>query len=103
MFALCTGVDFPGIVFVLHESTSPSMIDFCQEGGRPDRSGKVASSVIIVEPGEVETRLQQGGELADVCTMGIYIQNNGCRRDKISEYTYVERVECSDVDSAGWD
>ena len=40
--ALGTGVDFPGIVFVLHVGMPYGMIDFAQESGRAGRAGCAA-------------------------------------------------------------
>ena len=99
--ALGTGVDFPGIVFVLHVGMPWSMIDYCQESGRAGRSGEMADSVIVVEPGEVERRVREGGASVDVCAMGMFIESEGCRRGKMSEYMDGRRVECGDIDSAG--
>ncbi|KAF9729764.1 hypothetical protein PMIN01_12628 [Paraphaeosphaeria minitans] len=101
--ALGTGVNFPSIVFVLHVGMPWSMIDYCQESGRAGRSGEVADSVIIVEPGEVERRIREGGASVDVCAMGMFIESEGCRRGKMSEYMDGQRVVCSDMDSAGCD
>ncbi|KAK7179378.1 uncharacterized protein CC84DRAFT_1084769 [Paraphaeosphaeria sporulosa] len=54
--ALGTGVDFTGILFILHVGMPWSMIDYCQESGQAGRSGEAASLVIIVEQGEVARR-----------------------------------------------
>ncbi|KAL5421304.1 hypothetical protein PMIN05_012592 [Paraphaeosphaeria minitans] len=101
--ALSTRVNFPSIVFVLHVGMPWSMINYCQESGRAGRSGEVADSVIIVEPGEVERRIREGGASVDVCAMGMFIESEGCRRGKISKYIDRQRVVCSDMDSAGCD
>jgi superfamily II DNA helicase RecQ len=52
--ALGTGVDFPGVVFVLHVDVPYGMIDFAQESGRAGRAGEDVDSVIVVEQGRVE-------------------------------------------------
>ena len=38
--ALDTGVDYPGIVFVLHAGMPYGMIDYAQESGRAGRGGE---------------------------------------------------------------
>ncbi|GAB7357794.1 hypothetical protein MBLNU459_g0611t1, partial [Dothideomycetes sp. NU459] len=52
--ALGTGVDFPGVVFVLHVNLPYGMIDFAQESGRAGRGGEDVDSVIMVEEGVTE-------------------------------------------------
>lgn len=101
--ALGTGVDFPGIVFILHVGMPWSMIDYCQESGRGGRGGELVDSVIIVEQGEVERRLGQEGESVDVCAMGMFIEGSGCRRGRMSEYMDGRRVVCNNIESAGCD
>jgi superfamily II DNA helicase RecQ len=54
---LRTGVDFPGIVFVLYVSMLWSMIDFAQESGRAGRSGELVDSIILVEENSVESKI----------------------------------------------
>ncbi|KAF1359102.1 P-loop containing nucleoside triphosphate hydrolase protein, partial [Lizonia empirigonia] len=50
--ALGTGVDYPGIVYILHVRMPWSMIDYAQESGRGGRAGEVVDSVILVGHGE---------------------------------------------------
>lgn len=101
--ALGTGVDFPGVVFVLHVGVRWSMIDYAQESGRGGRAGEVTDSVIIVEQGAVERRLANSNGSADVQAIGHFIQTSGRRRGAMSEYLDGNRVECGDVDSTGCD
>lgn len=101
--ALGTGVDFPGIVFILHVGMPWSMIDFAQESGRGGRGGERVDSVIVVEHGEVERRMKQKEEDLDVQAMGIFIIGGGCRRGLMSSYLDGKQVNCNDVDSAGCD
>jgi superfamily II DNA helicase RecQ len=101
--ALGTGVDFPGIVLVVHVGMPWSMIDFAQESGRGGRGGELVDSIIVVERAEVERRLQKEEESIDVQAMGMFIQGSGCRRGMMSEYLDGQRVECNDIESAGCD
>ncbi|KAF1934618.1 P-loop containing nucleoside triphosphate hydrolase protein, partial [Clathrospora elynae] len=71
--ALGTGVDFPGIVFILHVGMPWSMIDFAQETGRGGRAGERVDLVIVVEHGEVERTMEQKEEDLDVQAMGLFI------------------------------
>ncbi|KAL2354249.1 P-loop containing nucleoside triphosphate hydrolase protein [Cryomyces antarcticus] len=54
--ALGTGVDYPGIVFVLHVGMPYGMIDFAQESGRAGRAGEAVDSIILVEDGETQRK-----------------------------------------------
>jgi superfamily II DNA helicase RecQ len=101
--ALGTGVDFPGVVFVLHVGMPWSMIDFAQESGRGGRAGETVDSVIVVEDGQVEARVQKNSDSVDVYAMGLFIQASGCRRGIMSEYLDGKRVECGDIQAAGCD
>lgn len=101
--ALGTGVDFPGIVFILHVGMPWSMTDFAQENGRGGRAGERVDSVIIVEKGEVERILKEKGDEIDVQAMSMFVTGSGCRRGLMSSYFDVKRVDCGDIESAGCD
>jgi superfamily II DNA helicase RecQ len=101
--ALGTGVDFPGIVFILHVGMPWSMIDFAQESGRGGRAGERVDSVIVVEEGEVERTIARKGEDLDVQAMGMFLTGSGCRRGLMSGYLDGKQVSCNDVESAGCD
>jgi superfamily II DNA helicase RecQ len=101
--ALGTGVDFPRIVLIVHVGMPWSMVDFAQESGRGGRAGEVVDSVLVVEQGEVERRMeQQKGEL-DVQAMGLFIIGSGCRRGLMSGYLDGKSISCNDIESAGCD
>lgn len=101
--ALGTGVDFAGIVFVLHVGMPWSMIDYAQESGRGGRAGERVDSVIVVEQGEVERTMQRKNEDLDVQAIGLFIIGNGCRRGLMSSYLDGKWVECREVEAAGCD
>jgi superfamily II DNA helicase RecQ len=46
--ALGTGVDFPGIVYIVHVCIPYGMIDFSQETGRGGRSGEAMDFIILL-------------------------------------------------------
>ncbi|KAJ9654374.1 hypothetical protein H2201_009009, partial [Coniosporium apollinis] len=96
--ALGTGVDFPGIVFVLHVGMPWAMIDFAQESGRAGRGGEAVDSVILVEEGEDERRAaKDGGSSIDVWAMAAFIQADSCRRGVMSRYLDGKEVVCTDL------
>ena len=91
--ALGTGVDFPGIVFILHVDVPYGMIDFAQESGRAGRGGEDVDAVIVVEAGRVE-RLAATMQSIDEAVIGEFVTTKSCRRAIISEYLDGSRVEC---------
>lgn len=93
--ALGTGVDFPGIVFVLHVDLPYGMIDFSQESGRAGRAGEDVDSVIVVARQRVET-LQKEMRGVDDITMGEFVTTKGCRRRIMSAYFDGTDVCCED-------
>ena len=101
--ALGTGVDFPGIMFVLHVGMPWSMIDYAQESRRGGRAGETTDSIILMEDGQVEARLAKSSGSINVHAMGLFIQGAGYRRGIISEYLDRKRVECGDIDATGCD
>ena len=101
--ALGTGLDFGGIVFILHVGMPWSLTDFAQESGRGGRGGERVDSVIVVEEGEVERTMKQKAEEMDVQAMGMFIIGEGCRRGLMSSYVDGRRVECREVEAAGCD
>ncbi|TKA79674.1 hypothetical protein B0A49_04713 [Cryomyces minteri] len=100
--ALGTGVDYAGIVFVLHVGVPYGMIDFAQESGRAGRAGEAVDSVILVEDGEVERR---DGSLPrmDESAMMAFIQASECRRKVMSGYLDGRETACLDIDCAACD
>ncbi|KAK5020230.1 hypothetical protein LTR60_000708 [Cryomyces antarcticus] len=100
--ALGTGVDYAGIVFVLHVGVPYGMVDFAQESGRAGRAGELVDSVTLVEEGEVERR---DGSLSrmDESAMVAFVQASGCRRKVMSGYLDGRETACSDIDCAACD
>jgi superfamily II DNA helicase RecQ len=101
--ALGTGVDFPGIVYILHVGMPWSMIDYAQESGRGGRAGEMVDAVVLVEKGEVERTMKQKSGDLDVQVIGVFIIGSGCRRGLMSGYLDGRRVECNDLETARCD
>jgi superfamily II DNA helicase RecQ len=101
--ALGTGVDFPGVVYILHVGMPWSMIDFAQKSGRRGRAGERVDSVILVEKGEVERTMEQKSEDLDVQAMGGFLISSGCRQGLISSYLDGKAVSCNDIESTRCD
>jgi hypothetical protein len=89
--ALGTGVDFLGVVYIVHVHMPWTVIDLAQEGGRGGRAG------------EVEREMQRNSDDVDVQAMGTFLLGQGCRRGLLSSYLDGRRIECSDIDAARCD
>ncbi|CAD0053649.1 unnamed protein product, partial [Aureobasidium pullulans] len=102
--ALGTGVDFPGIVFILHMDLPYGMIDYAQESGRAGRAGEEVDSIIIVEQGKVES-MRQAGRIRglDEEIMAEFVTTRECRRQVMSRYLDGKIVECGAGDVAQCD
>ena len=95
--ALGTGVDYPGIVFILHAGMPYGMIDYAQESGRAGRAGEAVRSVIVLEEGFVDQYKKRGRvRSVDENAMVEYLETEGCRRAVFSSYFDGEQVVCDD-------
>jgi superfamily II DNA helicase RecQ len=101
--ALGTGVDFPGIVFILHIGMPWSMLDYAQESGRGGRAGEQVDAVVVVEEGEVEEAMRKKSEDIDVQAMGQFLMDGGCRRELMSRYLDGKGVRCGEAGGVGCD
>jgi superfamily II DNA helicase RecQ len=50
--ALGTGVDFPGVVYIMHVGILYRLIDFAQESGRGGRNREAIDSIILLDDWE---------------------------------------------------
>ena len=98
--ALGTGVDFPGIVYIVHIGVPYGMIDFAQETVRGGRSGEAVDSIVLLT--DVETRdlgRKEAAELSiDEMAMKVFIETKECRRLVMSGYLDEEGKRCADVE-----
>jgi superfamily II DNA helicase RecQ len=101
--ALGTGVDYAGIVYILHVGMPWSLTDFAQASGRGGRGGEPVDVVVVIEHGEVEKRVEEKSEDMDVQAMGQFLIGSGCRRELMSAYLDQEGVRCGDIEAVGCD
>lgn len=101
--ALGTGVDFLGIVYILHVGMPWSMTDFAQASGRGGRGGERFDVVVVLEHGAVEKRMEKESDDIDVQAMGQFLIGSGCRRELMSSYLDTEGVRCRDIEAVGCD
>jgi superfamily II DNA helicase RecQ len=76
--ALGTGVDFLGIVYILHVGMLWSMTDFAQASGCGGRGGERVDVVVVLEEGEVEKRMEKESDDINVQVIGQFLIGSGC-------------------------
>ena len=92
--ALRIGVDFLGIVFILHIDILYSMIDFLQESGRAGCVGEDIDLVILVEEGKVERLLaSRQARGLDKSVIYDFITTGCCQRRVIGLYLNSKETE----------
>ncbi len=103
--ALGTGVDFPGIVYIVHIGIPYGMIDFAQETGRGGRNGEGVDSIILLTDLESQKlRKTEAVELSiDEMAMKRFIETKECRRLAMSAYLDEEGQTCGDVEGRACD
>jgi superfamily II DNA helicase RecQ len=98
--ALGTGVDFPGIVYIVYVGIPFGMIDFAQDAGRGGHSGEAVDSIVLLTDMESQ-RLgrKEAAELSiDEMTVKRFIETKECRRPAMSGYLDEEGKTCGDVE-----
>jgi hypothetical protein len=76
--ALGTGVDYAGIVYILHVGMPWSITDFAQASRRGGRGGEEFDVVVVLEQGEVERRMERESDNIEVVAMGQFLVRSGC-------------------------
>jgi superfamily II DNA helicase RecQ len=104
--ALGTGVNMPGIVYVLHIDRPYGMTSFVQQSGRGGRNGEVSDSVVFV--GVQTTQAWRRFEVVSTYTveqvdedaLTAYLQAQCCRRRVIGSYMdgLDNEVDCEAID-----
>ena len=98
--ALGTGVNYPGIVAVVHAGMPHGLIDFAQESGRAGRGGEDMDSLILIERGwEARKRASREAKRwewsRDEREMLNFVNTDRCRRLVLAEYfDEGEPVDC---------
>jgi superfamily II DNA or RNA helicase len=96
--ALGTGVDYPGIVSVIHMNRPYKLIDFCQQSGRGGRGGEPVESMVVLEKLDLSPGWDEDEE-----GMSEFMQTEGCRRVVLSGEMDDEVVDCRAIDAVECD
>ncbi|KAL5344321.1 hypothetical protein ACLOAV_010750 [Pseudogymnoascus australis] len=104
--ALGTGINIPGIIYVVHIDRPYGLTSFAQQSGRGGREGEVSESIIVTRVQSVGVKSQglmseYSVEQVDEDAMTEYIQNRECRRVVLGHYFdgVAEGVSCIETDS----
>lgn len=83
-----TGVDFPGIVYIVHVGVLYKLVDFAQESGRGGQNGEVVTSIILLD--DAKYKKLEKTDAAALTTeeffMRQFIQGKECRRLALGRY-----------------
>jgi superfamily II DNA helicase RecQ len=106
--ALGTGVDFEGIIRVLHVGQPYGMIDFAQESGRAGRGGEAVDALILWEgPGQSSQppASRTDWQALDQAAMSSFVRAGVgvCRRAVMSAFLDGQEVSCTALDCARCD
>ena len=97
--ALGTGVDFPGVVYIVHIGVPYGLIDFAQESGRGGRNGEAVDSIILLDDREYQ-KLEKADAAAlttDEFFMRQFIQGRECRRLALGQYLDGQASTCGEL------
>lgn len=104
--ALGTGINIPGIIYVVHIDRPYGLTSFAQQSGRGGREGEVSESIIITQVQSVGVKSQglmseYSVEQVDEDAMTEYMQSRECRRVVLGRYFdgVVEGVSCVETES----
>ena len=101
--ALRTGVDFAGIVYILHVGMLWSISNFAQASSRRGRGGEQFNVVVLVEHREVEKAIEREKDEINMLAIGQFLISSRCRQELISLYLDQRGVSCRDIKAAGCD
>ena len=58
--ALGTGIDIPGVIYIIHLGRPYGLTSFMQQAGRGGRAGEISDSIIIL-PGDISSSGSDSG------------------------------------------
>lgn len=100
--ALETGIDIPGITYIIHLEAPHSIIDYAQEAGRAGRAGKRITAKIIIEDKDwpVEDPSKNGCLELKVREVNSLIRTQGCRRRILGQCLDGNIRDCKGIGAA---
>ena len=107
--ALGTGINIPGIIYVVHIDRPYGLTSFVQQSGRGGRGGEISQSIIVIRVDSTHSYKRQGimsaysTEQIDEDAMSEFVQSRECRRVVLGRYFDGDEgagQDCRTMDSA---
>jgi superfamily II DNA helicase RecQ len=106
--ALGTGINIPGIIYVVHIDRPYGLTSFVQQSGRGGRGGEISQSIIVIRVDSTSAYKRQGimsaysTEQIDEDAMTQFIQSRECRRVVLGRYFDGNEGAGQDCRSMDW-
>jgi len=111
--ALGTGIDIPGVVYIIHLGRPYGLTSFMQQAGRGGRAGEISDSIVILpssgsgsDSGQFPAPRQElvnvySVEAQDEATLTEYLESHSCRRAVLAKHLdgHLEGTDCITTDS----
>jgi superfamily II DNA helicase RecQ len=112
--ALGTGIDIPGVVYIIHLGRPYGLTSFMQQAGRGGRAGEISDSIVILPSssgsgsgrGQFPAPRQElvntySVEAQDEAALTEYLESGSCRRAVLARHLdgYVKGADCLRTDS----
>ena len=97
--ALGTGMDFPGIVYIVHIGVLYRLIDFAQESSQGRRNGEAVDSIILLDDRECQKleKTDTAAMTTDEFFIQQFIQSKECRQLALGLYLDGKAKTCSNL------
>jgi hypothetical protein len=111
--ALGTGIDIPGVVYIIHLGRPYGLTSFMQQAGRGGRAGEISDSIIILPSsgsssgsGQFPAPRQElvnaySVEAEDEAALTEYLESSSCRRSVLAKHLdgHLNATSCVATDS----
>jgi superfamily II DNA helicase RecQ len=113
--ALGTGIDIPGVVYIIHLGRPYGLTSFMQQAGRGGRAGEISDSIVILPSSSSGSGSDNGQfpaprqelvnvysvEAQDEAVLTEYLESHSCRRAVLAKHLdgHLEGTDCITTDS----
>jgi superfamily II DNA helicase RecQ len=106
-----TGIDIPGVVYIVHLGRPYGLTSFMQQAGRRGRGGEISDSIVILPSsgsgsGKFDAPRQElvnaySVEAQDEAALTEYLESDRCRRAALAQHLDgdIEGADCLTTDS----
>jgi hypothetical protein len=118
--ALGTGIDIPGVVYIVHLGRPYGLTSFMQQAGRGGRAGEISDSIVVLSSSSSSSSSSGSGsgsgqfpaprqelvntysvEAQDEAALTEYLESRSCRRAVLAQHLdgHLEGTDCITTDS----